>query len=116
MKKKSLQQIQDYYETLGYKGDKLRKVLDKDKEYQKIIKERKQKLTKHFKITKKEKKKYVLSTDEDFEILAKCKQLEKLKLTKDDKSLVEFLKTQLEDDWRKPLLKKLNNLLRKYKK
>jgi len=41
MKRKSLQQIQDYYENLGYKGDKLRKVLDKDKEYQKIIKERK---------------------------------------------------------------------------
>lgn len=67
------------------------------------------------KITPAEKKKYVLSTDADFEILAKCKQLEKLKLTKEDRYFVEFLKTQLEDDWRKPLLKTLNRLLKKYK-
>lgn len=58
MKKKSLQQIQDYYENMGYKGDKLRKVLNKDREYQKLIKERKQKLTKQFKLAEKEKRKY----------------------------------------------------------
>ncbi|NQU98853.1 hypothetical protein HQ533_05270 [Candidatus Woesearchaeota archaeon] len=66
-------------------------------------------------LTPLEKKKYVMPTDRDFEILAKCKELEKLKLTKEDKLLVKFIKTQLERDWRKPLLVKLNKLLRKYK-
>ncbi len=73
------------------------------------------KLTKKFALTPTEKKKYVLPTDRDFEILAKCKQLEKLDLTNQDKSLVKFIKTQLKVDWRKPLLKKLNQLLEKYK-
>lgn len=60
-------------------------------------------------------KKYVLKEERDFEILDKCKQLEKKRLTKEDKFWVRFLKTQLEDDWRKPLLRVLNGLLRKYK-
>ena len=114
MKKKSLQKIEDFYVNLGYKGNNLRKVLAKDKEYQKLLKERKQKLTKQFKVTSVEKRNYVLSTNGDFNILAKCKQLEKLKLTKEDKLLVKLIKTQLEDDWRKHLLKKLNQLLEKY--
>jgi len=114
MKKKSLQQIEDFYINLGFKGDKLRKVLAKDKDYQRLLKERKQRLTKQFKVTLTEKKKYVLSTDSDFEILAKCKQLEKLRLTKEDRFLIEFIKTQLESNWRKPLLKTLNRLLKKY--
>jgi len=114
MKRKSLQEIEDFYINLGYRRDKLRKALAKDKEYQKLLKERKQKLTKRFKVTTSEKKKYVLSTDVDFEILAKCKQLEKLKLTKEDRVLVKLIKTQLERDWRNSLLKTLNKLLRKY--
>lgn len=116
MKKKSLQQIEDFYRNLGYKGVGLRKVLAKDNEYQKILKERKQKLSRRFKVTPTEKKKYVLSLDTDFEILAKCKQLEKLKLTKEDKRLVKLIKTQLEENWRKSLLRMLNQLLKKYKR
>lgn len=76
MKKKSLQQIEDFYINLGYRGDKLRRVLSEDKDYQKLLKERKQKLTKRIRITSLEKKKYVLSTYTDFEILSKCKKLE----------------------------------------
>jgi len=116
MKKKSLQQIEDFYINLGYRGNKLRKILAKDKVYQKLLKQRKRKLTKKFKTTSLEKKKYVLSTNSDFEILAKCKQLEKLKLTKQDRILVKLIKTQLEEDWRKPLQKTLNRLLKKYLK
>lgn len=115
MKRRSLQRIEGFYINLGYKGDELRKVLAKDKEYQKLLKERKRKLTKRFKVTPTEKRKYVLSTHADFKILAKCKQLEKLKLTKEDRYLVKFIKTQLEHDWRKPLLKTLNQLSKKYK-
>lgn len=116
MKEKSLQQIEDYYLHLGFKGEKLREMLTKDKNYQLLLKERKQKLTQRFKITSSEKKKYVLSTDEDFEILNKCKTLEKLKLTPEDKRLVKLIKTQLKDDWRTPLIITLNQLLKKYQK
>ena len=57
------------------------------------------------------KKKYKLPTKEDREILEKCKKLEKLKLNAKDKALVALIKSQLEDDWRKPLIETLNKLL-----
>jgi len=114
MKKKSMQQIQDTYINMGYVGEDLRKVLERDKEYQKIFKEKRQKLSRKLKILRKEKKKYVLSTDADFEILAKCKQLEKKRLSREDRFFVKTIKTQLELNWRKPLLKTLNRLLKKY--
>ena len=66
------------------------------------------------KVTRIEKGKYVLSVKLDYEILEKCKQLEKLILDSSDKAFVRFARTQLEKDWRTPLLKKLNNVLRKY--
>jgi len=75
----------------------------------------KEKSTKHFKVTPAEKRKYVLSKSSDFEILYKCKELQRLKLTKQDRFLVKFIKTQLEDNWRRPLLKTLDKLLKKYK-
>jgi len=68
-----------------------------------------------YKINSWEKKKYLLPTDADFEILVKCKRLEKSNLTDNDRIFVKFIKTQLEEDWRKPLLKMLNRLLKKYK-
>lgn len=111
-----LQEIEDHYINLGYKGAKLRKALVKNKEYQKLLKGRKQKLTKKIKISPAERKKYILSTDKDFEILGKCKQLEKLKLNKDDKLLVRTIRTQLEDDWRKYLLDILNKLMNRHKR
>lgn len=58
--------------------------------------------------------KYVLDEKRDLDILYKCKKLEKLNISKSDRRFVKFLKTQLEEDWRKPLIKKLNALLRKY--
>jgi hypothetical protein len=65
--------------------------------------------------TKAEKKKYPLPEKKDFEILGKCKILEKKRLLKKDKDLVKFIKTQLLDDWRKPLIIELNKLIKKYK-
>ena len=84
-KNKSLQQIEDFYISLGYKYSKLKDALTKDEKYQKLLEERKHKLTK------------------------------KLKLNKEDKFLVRLIKTQLEYDWRKPLFKTLNQILKKYK-
>lgn len=118
MKKRKLsklQEIEDQYINLGYKGGKFRKALARDKEYQKFLEERKQKLTKKVKVSPTEKKKYVLSTNTDFEILKRCKQLEKSKLKKDDRFLIKLIKSQLENDWRKYLLKNLDKLMRKYK-
>ena len=57
-----------------------------------------------------------MPTNEDYEILSKIKQLEKLKLTKQDKYLIKFVKTQLEHDWRKPILKTLSKVLKKYER
>lgn len=113
--KKSFQQIEDYYIRKGLKGSKLRKALESDKEYQEILAERKARLSKKFKITSREKQKYVLSTDQDYEILGKIKQLEKQKLSDEDKKLIKFIKTQLKDDWRTPIMELLNNILGKYK-
>lgn len=60
--------------------------------------------------------KYILKTKKDIEILKLCKKLEKLRLSADDRKLVSLIRTQLEKDWRKHLLIKLNKLLEKYKK
>jgi len=108
--------IIDRYVSLGYQGFKLRKSLEKDKEYQRLLNEKKQQLIKKYKLTPAEKKKYFMPSDRDYEILDKCKKLKKLKLTKEDRYLVEFILTQLYDDWRKPLIRELDKLLRKYKK
>lgn len=98
MEKESLQTIEDFYLNLGYRGSRLRRVLKEDKDYQRLLQERKKRLTKQFKITSEDKRKYVLSTDIDFEILTKCKQLERLNLRKEDEILVKLIKSQLEDD------------------
>lgn len=115
MKKNSLQEIEDYYKKQGYVGANLRKKVIKDKEYQKLLKNRQKRLTKRFPLTKTEKRKYAMPTNQDYEILKKVKQLGKLELTKQEEILVKLIKTQLEYDWRKYLILGLNRLLRKYK-
>ena len=60
--------------------------------------------------------KYVLKTKRDVEILNGCNKLLKNKLSKSDRDLVLLIKTQLESDWRKYLLIKLNKILHKYNK
>ncbi len=108
MRKQSPQVIEDFYLRLGYSGERLRKALKKDKEYQKLLNARKQKLSKQARATKTESKKYVLSIDADFEILKKCK------LSVPDKEVVKLIKSQLENDWRKRLIQKLDKLQEKH--
>jgi len=112
---KSMQKIEDIYINKGFRGKKLKKILEKNKNYMKILLERKKKITEKSEISKKENKKYVLSTNDDIKILNDCKNLEKLKLNKVDKELITLIKSQLEHDWRKPLIKKLNKFNTKYK-
>lgn len=42
MKKSPLQKIEDFYKNQGYRGDKLRRALLKDKEWIKLYKKRQQ--------------------------------------------------------------------------
>ena len=72
------------------------------------------KIEKSVVLTPTEKKKYLMVNEKDYEILSKIRELEKLKLTKEDRVLVSFIRTQLENDWRKPLIRTLDKLLRKY--
>ena len=65
-------------------------------------------------INSKDKKKYVLKDKEDYKILEKIYNLEKYKLSKKDKELVNLARTQLEKEWRKPLMKFLDKLIKNY--
>lgn len=112
----SLDDLVGFYIKLGYNGFELKKMLEKDNRYEILLRKRQKDLTKKFGIKKTEMKSYVLLTDKDVSILKICKDLEKLKLSKEDKALVKLIKTQLEEDWRKPLINRLDLLLRKYKK
>jgi hypothetical protein len=112
---KSLQSIEDYYKQRELRGTALRKALERDKEYQKILAARRQKLTQKFLVSPEEKGKYILSTDTDYKILGKIHRLEKLKLQKEDRKIVKFIRSQLELEWRCPLVRFLDKLLRKYK-
>ncbi|MBI4058960.1 hypothetical protein HY404_01835 [Candidatus Microgenomates bacterium] len=111
---KSLQQIEDYYLSQGLKGEELRNTLEKDNEYQELLKERKVAIRDKYSITKQEEKGYVLPNEEDYEILSLVKTLESRKLPENDREIVELIKTQLEAEWRQPLLDKLKQLLQKY--
>ncbi|NQS90058.1 ClbS/DfsB family four-helix bundle protein [Patescibacteria group bacterium] len=79
-----------------------------------IQKDRKSKLRKKFKASNKDLKRYVLSTNQDYEILEMIYKLEDKKLLAQDKRLVQLIRTQLEDDWRAPLQKILGTLFKKY--
>lgn len=115
MKQSSLASIEDSYIRNGYRSSKLRNILKKDKEYQRLLKSKRIEIHGLARITETKKKRYVLSVGDDLQILEKCKRLEKLKLTKEDAALVKLIKAQLEHDWRIPLIKELNRLMRKYK-
>jgi hypothetical protein len=66
------------------------------------------------KITSNDKKKYALKTKKDIEILSKIQRLELKKLSKESKKIINFIKSQLEHDWRKPLIRELNKIRKKY--
>jgi len=113
-KQVSLQAIEDYYYQKGLRGDKLRKATENDKEFIQALKERRLKLTKALSIKSKDRKKYILSTDDDYEILGKIYKLEKKNLSKEDNELLKLARTQLEHDWRVTINEFLDKLLKKY--
>ncbi len=56
------------------------------------------------KITRSEKRNYVLKDKKDLIILSKIKELEKKKLDKRDKEILKLIRTQLKSEWRNPLI------------
>lgn len=62
-----------------------------------------------------EKKKYPLKNPKGIEILGKIHELENLPLSLEDKKLVNFIRTQLEEDWQTPCLNLLEDIFKKYK-
>ena len=68
------------------------------------------------KVAAKDKKRYVLKEKRDYQILEKIYKLEKCDLSIVNKKVVNLIRTQLEDDWRTPLLKFLDGMTRKYNK
>ncbi len=65
------------------------------------------------KITKIEKKRYAFPKKIDLDIFIRIKKLENKKLNKEDKRMLKFIKSQLEYDWRKPLIKELEKIEKK---
>ncbi len=61
-------------------------------------------------------KKYLLDNKVDLIILRKVKNLEKKRLSKEDRYIVNLIKTQLEKNWRKYLITSLNKISKRYKK
>ncbi|OHA01434.1 MAG: hypothetical protein A3C12_03040 [Candidatus Sungbacteria bacterium RIFCSPHIGHO2_02_FULL_49_20] len=68
------------------------------------------------KVTAKDKRRYVLKEKRDYQILEKIYRLEKRDLFVADKKIVNLIRTQLEDDWRKPLLRFITEMIKKYDK
>lgn len=67
------------------------------------------------KINKVDRTKYKLPTKKDRDILDIIYTLERLNISSSDLMVVKLIRTQLEDDWRTPLLNCLSGLLKKYK-
>lgn len=111
---KTLQQIEDYYLSQGLKGEELRKALENDTEFQKLLGERRVVIRNKYGITEQEEKEYLLPNEEDYEILSIVKLLENKNLSDQDKEIVEFIKSQLRVDWRGPLLERLKQIIQKY--
>lgn len=68
------------------------------------------------KITSADRKRYPLPDKSDLEILRKIKYLEKMKITKSEKDLLKLIRSQLLDNWRKPLIVILNKMIKKYRR
>ena len=66
------------------------------------------------KITQQDRKRYVLQEERDYKILEIIYILEGCKLSREDKKMLKLIRTQLEDDWRKPLLIFLEKFCKKY--
>ena len=106
--------IYESYYKKGLRGNKLKQALKRDKAYSAAMeKSRKEAAKKGFEISKTDLEKYPLVRLIDFEILYKCRLAQKKKLSKEDKKMVKMILSQLEYDWRRPLKKEIERILKK---
>src|SRR3989344_4925858 len=101
--KRSLQEIENHFIQQGFRGKRLEAKLGKDQEYLKLLKQRKNNLKSSLQVKTVDRKRYVLSINEDLEILDRIYKLESKRLSEIDKKIVKLIRTQLEHDWRRPL-------------
>ncbi|MBI4020179.1 MAG: hypothetical protein HY367_02505 [Candidatus Aenigmarchaeota archaeon] len=113
--KKSLRQIEDRYVRKGFSGARLRRALEKDKEYANLLSRKRSRIPRKAKVSKADRKRYVLSTSKDHGILRMVCELENYELSDFDRDMIDLIRTQLEHDWRTPLMKLLQRLHKKYK-
>ena len=73
-----------------------------------------QKFNAKMKVSKVDQRRYVLSDQKNLAILQMIYQLEEHQLSKEDKKLILFIRTQLKRDWQTPVIVFLNKLLKKY--
>lgn len=111
---KTQQEIEDYYISRGLNGEELRKALEKDPEFQALLKRRKIKIRNKFGISENDEKKYLLPTEEDYKILSMINELEKKNLSENDRDIIEVIRAQLLLNWRSPLIQKLEEIRAKY--
>ena len=73
-----------------------------------------QKFNAKVKVSKVDQRRYVLSDPKNLAILQRIYKLEECQLSKEDKKLILFIRTQLKRDWQTPVIVFLNKLLKKY--
>lgn len=104
--------IYEKYYQKGLRGDKLKMALKRDKTYSAAMeKARKEAAKKGFAVSKADLEKYPLVKLFDFEILYKCRQAQKRKISAEDRRMVKIILSQLEYDWRRPLKKEIERIL-----
>jgi hypothetical protein len=106
-----INEIIDWYAQQGLTGEELRKALGTDKTYQKL-KLALKKMRKKRIASLEEEKRYPLDTKLDLNILSKIHEAESLELSENERFLISFIRTQLEEDWRGPLLAVLDTILK----
>ena len=57
---------------------------------------------------------YALKEDRDYDILERIYSLETLSLAPEDAHIAQLIRTQLDHDWRTPLLAELDRLIARY--
>lgn len=110
----SLQSIQDSYEQQGLRGERLRKALADDGEYQRLLAAKHAALASAQNVPPEDAGRYVMATDRDIEILGKIRMIETLPLSEHDARAVRLIRAQLEYDWRTSLLAELDGMLARY--
>ena len=109
----TLSSIQDAYYRKGYRGARLRAALARNPAYRRLVTVLRTESGARS-ASRRELGRYVLSEAQDMDILQLVKRLERRHLSASERAILRLIRTQLEADWRTPLLRFLRTLDRKY--